>query len=1092
MRLFRVKGDWMGKSLFLALCLTAGVCAVGRGSDYTVTSQGDDGAGTLREGVETVLDGNSIGFTPGLSIALTTGPIELNNTGLAIVGDAGGLDIPGLIRDLVTRELSAAAPGAAAINAFVHDQIVSQAPAMTSITSNAGGVFTWRLGEGNKQSLENLHIHDLTVEATGTDWAVGAAAGGDYVKFLTSDSDPEYGATVSAELGTSSGLVVDNLSVKSELHVAGGAIGVRANTSSSSPVNPSLLLGKVGQISNSVFTDIAVEAAGNVYGGVIGAFSSHPSSNHGPAGPTMDAQIEGVDNSVFNNISVATTGADGDVYGGVLGLYAYSLDGCPVQATIGGVSDTLFSNVEVITGGDGADVHGGVIGLRFYPTYSNSGYLDRSKGEIGPIDNSVFTGISITTNGAGSNIYGGGVSTSSESRNAQGTVTGNLGDITGSVFSEIHADARQDNAFGGALYSAGLTDELVISGSSFLNNSVSGGIARGGAIFIDTNAGIRANHVNRLKLRANAGETTLLAGNKAGDQFNAIHFGRTDPAFASVADAALTISTEAGGTVALHDPLSVDMTNGRNFRMTVEGGGDFVWGGVNDIDAGGGASALFGSGSRTTLRNDFQLNNFGASSLVPNNGSLAVTFDPGSEILVDLDGRPRGDALPMFANRAGNDRSQYEIQGVADVVPLLLTLDETEARWLVVDSNEVTASGENFNLRPHATYNVEILTEAGKVYIAVRGPGGGSLSANDNPNVVRGYLSGALEDAWQRYKADHPGDVAHLAAMFDELRANPQKQIAEGIVSGVHEAFRYMHNLADKAARLDGTACPPEDDGKKLRIWQSGYYDRNNQLEEERYEDYDSHRLGQVLGLSYDMAPSMRLRGYAGAARGNLTSEQLSSKTETDSYAGGLSLVWNPIPCAALELDGGVAYFDNRFSRKNILGNHKTRYGQKLWQVGMKGSRTFVMPEGGRLSPFGGMRFQRLVQDAVIESGGAWFSNRLAGLDARTLYSELGLSWSRDVLLSNGVMLTSEVTSSWRHDFGTRRIGTDGYFSGSPQHFQVCGPERALDSFDLDLEMRARVFQSDSATVDIDGGYTLHWEDRYAGHNWYAGVLVSY
>jgi hypothetical protein len=117
-------------------------------------------------------------------------------------------------------------------------------------------------------------------------------------------------------------------------------------------------------------------------------------------------------------------------------------------------------------------------------------------------------------------------------------------------------------------------------------------------------------------LKASGGLTTLFQNNLVNGNStnsNSIAFRNILDDSTSNANAVLKIDTgsneegEKGtGTVALVDPIWVELDGDKTFTVTVSGEGNFLWGGKNEVTAAGGSITL--GGGTTKLLSDFKLN----------------------------------------------------------------------------------------------------------------------------------------------------------------------------------------------------------------------------------------------------------------------------------------------------------------------------------------------------------------------------------------------------------------------------------------------------------------------------------------------------
>ncbi|MDR0816214.1 MAG: hypothetical protein LBN28_02275, partial [Desulfovibrio sp.] len=167
---------------------------------------------------------------------------------------------------------------------------------------------------------------------------------------------------------------------------------------------------------------------------------------------------------------------------------------------------------------------------------------------------------------------------------------------------------------------------LNVINSTFTNNTFEAspngnGIVFGGVITMDT-----AKNAGTLNIKATSATPTVFQNNKvtdsSGERRNAFSFrpvyeeGATDAQKLSKVDATLNIdmqmiSWNRFSTVALYDPFYVYQNNGKTFTMNVNGPGQFIWGGNNEIfvDSVDAKNIInLNAGTNTTLLEDFRLN----------------------------------------------------------------------------------------------------------------------------------------------------------------------------------------------------------------------------------------------------------------------------------------------------------------------------------------------------------------------------------------------------------------------------------------------------------------------------------------------------
>jgi hypothetical protein len=326
----------------------------------------------------------------------------------------------------------------------------------------------------------------------------------------------------------------------------------------------------IGAITNSLCAGNTVSGVSLSGGGVVGAGSTGSSAQIG-----ADSDSPAISNSLFTGNKVSSGNLDG---GGVVGAGSISSSAkIGADSNSPAISNSLFTGNEVMV--DSGNLRGGgVVGAG----------SEGSTASIGAITDSLFTGNRVTVKGS---IIGGGVVGSI----SLGT-TASLGDISGSFFTDniISAGAL----LGGLIYTA---DDLTIENSVFTGNefTVSNSNLFLGTVSIDTGkagtGGDTDKAIHTVTLKASGGQTTLFQNNLVNDNStnsNSIAF-RNLLGSDSISSAELKIDTgnaedEGGaGTVALVDPIWVNLNSGKTFAMTVSGEGNFLWGGENTVTSEG-------------------------------------------------------------------------------------------------------------------------------------------------------------------------------------------------------------------------------------------------------------------------------------------------------------------------------------------------------------------------------------------------------------------------------------------------------------------------------------------------------------------------
>lgn len=379
---------------------------------------------------------------------------------------------------------------------------------------------------------------------------------------------------------------------------------------------------QIGNISNgSTWTDNHAIANGVLaakayaYGGAISSYTNGGNSSIGYNADGTKGSISGNSTSLIGNTAEATVGGNlpASLPAYLYYNYAYAYGGAASSYTASGNS----------TIGDISRVHLGANLVKAKAStknafaYAYGGALSSAVGQ--------------TTAGIGSSI---GAITSGS------TWEGNSVIASAEETATTVGTGSRAYAYGGAIYTTALGDPLIIRGSSFTGNKAiaSGTVgltfADGGAIFVSTTLGTQSA-ASVISLEASDSETTLFQANSVEVNGvtipNSITFGRS-LGNNSLGNAVLNISPDVGGTVALYDPINVDINNGHSFTMNVNGPGTFIWGGINSLNViGSGTDTVNLNNGTIILQPDFRLTSSAGDLTVnisPDVGNTVNVSDP--------------------------------------------------------------------------------------------------------------------------------------------------------------------------------------------------------------------------------------------------------------------------------------------------------------------------------------------------------------------------------------------------------------------------------------------------------------------------------
>jgi hypothetical protein len=670
---------------------------------------------------------------------------------------------------------------------------------------DGGGIIGLRANTGSASlnGLTNNIFKGLTVTSGeylhgGGVVGVSSATAGNIVNAQSNWFD-EIGVTVQGELegggvigvnagvlnaGNESviGFVMDNTFKELDINVVNGIEGggVIGGHTATGPISP--ITGSVG-IQRNRFTGVRVDSTGDLAGGGVIGFDAD-------AGTAIITSVAG---NLFDDVHVNPNVTGGNISGGgVLGVNS-SGAGIDDAALFESLSENSFTNLTVsgnaISGGGviGANAehgHAGIASLdgnRFSDLTVNTAQQIQGGGVVGvysggtsgnniayirEITRNTFSGLNVT---AGTYIDGGGIvgATGETHSSAPGQIMG-IGLIDSSVFTGNTVTAQNGQIMGGAVYSYGSFNTLTIRDSEFSGNrfnSTSSGIARVyGTVAVDTGLSGPDNTTtpNSVILTATAGKSTIFLDNQITDtatRANSLYFGAIRNPGASgtpddpESDAQLTIDPQAGGTVALYDPILVNQTDdpenpaagvgSRTFAMTVQGSGKFLWGGQNAFyvsaySAGTNSvdnTVTFNSGSMTTL--------LSGMTLFAENHNF--TLNPGGQINV-----MGGDAALTGLGELGNELTvnQANLNGNLHFnlnAPTVVLNDDSTALLKIHSPNATDIGGATVSLGNFGSASDATLAPGDKFYLI--DTDSNNLLANDPANnmayarqgLTRGY-----------------------------------------------------------------------------------------------------------------------------------------------------------------------------------------------------------------------------------------------------------------------------------------------------------------------------------------------------------------
>ncbi|MDR1493207.1 MAG: autotransporter outer membrane beta-barrel domain-containing protein [Planctomycetaceae bacterium] len=520
-----------------------------------------------------------------------------------------------------------------------------------------GGVIGLRSNAGIAEldTLKDNVFKDITVTINGNNDGTGTAP--DNSSVLSGGGIVGLSSVEYANLGSSYennnvyNNYFDNIKVNvNGLLNGGGIIGVHASDQSDSTS-----VAVINGVAQNIFANSSIKAVNINGGGIIGANTQNSVTSLGTISGNMFEKL---------NIDVTETLTGGGVLGVITNQDEESQDF--LLSTIDTISNNTFQNVKVTSG---KLVGGGIVGLKS----SGVAYINR-------IVNNQFLNNEIT---AKEYIDGGGIIGVTGSSSTD-PLTG-IGLIDQSVFKGNKISA-ENVVMGGIVYSYGVYNGMTIRDSQFLDNTMSSenGIVYG-TVTVDTGTLVSSNPY-ALTLEATSGKSVVFQNNtiegesddslkNAGNKrSNSLYFGTIPnvgetllPSDPSQADAKLIVAPQAGGLVALYDPIWVNQDEEYTFDMDVTGSGNFLWGGTNVMttkdQAGtinlkaGSATTILDGNSTTTFVNGQGIANAEKNTMSLNAPNFTFRLENGATLNVE------GHNVFDLSNNVGNAETKANLNG---------------------------------------------------------------------------------------------------------------------------------------------------------------------------------------------------------------------------------------------------------------------------------------------------------------------------------------------------------------------------------------------------------------------------------------------
>jgi len=697
--------------------------------------------------------------------------------------------------------------------------------------------------------------------------------------------------------------------------------------------------------------------------------------------------------------------------------------------------------------------------------------------------------------------YGGAWALGGVASSAIGAVTDSAwtGNTAAAAAQGINAFA---GAYGGALYSTALTAPLTIRDSAFVGNkafaSAASATAAGGAIFIDTAVGDSSQGA--------ASVVTLAAGNGAATIFqnntvnvnetslpSSIAFGRTLDGD-SIVDAIFNIRPDAGGVVAMYDPVSVDLNNGHSFVMNVNSPGVFLWGGVNQADVAGDGDNTFNFDSgRVVLQPDFTLESA--------TGNLVVNLTGGAAgIVLAPDLTDRDQSLAIFDSPAALSVAGGQV--LIDPIYNGPYFSGSQS-WLLTNASG-SATASDFITTSTADFTSAIAWEDFNLYIILSNVSdSGSLlladlSRDSSPNVQAAYVSGSLDAAWGIQQSLLDG--SQRAAALHLVEASPRLFTGEPLVDQGLAALNVVGDLADRAWRSSRQSGMPY--GSKIdpsntlgyRPWVGYAWSSLTQDGANGYSQFKSAMNGGISGLSADIGSRASVSVYGAGASASTSAADLHSGINANAAQIGGLASYALLPQLQIGFESGYARLDNDAARSTPLGGYTSSFDQDVAFAGARLDFDLPLDLNTYLTLTPKLRYLRLSQDAVNETGdNPTWALHTGSASADSLISSLGASISHEFIFANGMGVSAWINAEWLHQAGDASLETVAQLGDHSQFFPLSSTVQDRDAAKLEASV-ASVLYSFYGGINIiaELEYSATRTNNSVDHVYHFGITTEF
>jgi subtilase-type serine protease len=316
--------------------------------------------------------------------------------------------------------------------------------------------------------------------------------------------------------------------------------------------------------------------------------------------------------------------------------------------------------------------------------------------------------------------------------------------------------------------------------------------------------------------------------------------------------------------------------------------------------------------------------------------------------------------------------------------------------------------------------------------------------------------AGSMRDAFGRRRMIPVSDGLLIAlGSGDELAA---------AVADARRGSR-TRKTASKRPRPSSSAAPPivRRDAEaahlariqegKINAWVQGLGTRAQRNTGYGHDDYDYDTAGVIAGVDFRIGENWLVGGMGGWSRTDMDWVGREGDGQADvaqfgAYAAYANRGWF--------VDGvfgyGMNWFDTSrgvdFDDVDRMAKSQHEGNQLILRVG--GGYLFDVWQGLGLEPTADLAWIRLDHDAISETGAGDVSLEVAGRQADSLRTLVGLRVLKDFKLGKWASVTPELWGGWSHEYLDKNRVENARFVGQSERFLVQGTSTARDAGVID------------------------------------------